>query len=125
MECLIVNKFIIAVVCLVLLGCSKSEHPSKVTTEFKTTSVEVIDINRPKHFSVHVKALDGSINQRLSTTKYCSNWRNIEYGVIYELEYQTSTYYDGAGNVFKTVNHFPSSCVFVNKTKVLKYKDVT
>lgn len=119
------NKFILALVCLTLLGCSKSEHPSKVTTEFKTTSVEVIDINRPKHFRVHIKAMDGSINRRLRSTKHCSNWRNIEYGVIYELEYQTSTYYDSSGNVLKTVNHFPSSCVFVNKTKVLKYKEVS
>lgn len=114
------NKHLVLIAALLFPACSKMDSVNKVVTEIKVADVEVMDINRPPQFSLQIRSTDRSISDYLDTTEECSNWRNVEYGAIYEMEYTVTTKYYKSGKTSKTIA-LPNSCTFANYA-VVKYR---
>lgn len=105
----------------IILGCQRVDYDKVVTRQY-TTKVEAIDIDPPKHFKVHLKSIDGIINETI-TSKHCSDWENIQVGTIYEIEvFKVSKFRDG--KLVSEHYSLPSACTFAKYAKVVKYPGV-
>lgn len=92
---------------VVILGCSESTKPDMIIKRERVNKLgEVVYINPPKHFSVHIKFDDG-VTQELRSNKHCNGWRDhIKIGDTFNIPVEIQ-HYESGGIV---TNYYIKSC---------------
>lgn len=80
-----------------LSGCFDIKHPDEIIKrDYTYEKGEVVYINPPKHFSVHVKFADGKVHE-LRSSKHCNNWRErVKVGDVYNIPTEIQQYESGS-----------------------------
>lgn len=88
------NKFILTLGLITLFnlgGCM--ERYSVESQSFKKYTI--IGINRPKHFRVALQDESGRVFQKVSVSKHCNRWREVQLGSVVTLNTVIMTNKDG------------------------------
>ena len=87
----------ITITLFLLTGCFDVKLPDKIIKrDYTYKKGEVVYINHPKHFSVHVKFADGKVYE-LRSSKYCNNWRDrVKVGDVYNIPTEIQQYESGS-----------------------------
>ncbi len=86
----------VIVLLIILSGCGGIESPDKIyKRDYAYKQGEVVYINPPKHFSVHIKFANGTVH-KLRSNKHCNGWReHVKVGDVYNIPIEIQYYESG------------------------------
>jgi hypothetical protein len=75
---------------LSLTACDWMESP--VVHSYQTNTYRVVEINRPKHFRVVLENVKTGERRKVSVSKHCNRWRELQMGTQFTFNEVTYVY---------------------------------
>lgn len=90
----IFGVFISCVLCIGLLVVVLKKKPQEIVTRQHSARFEVLDIDRPKHFSVSLLDDNHELWKNVGRSKHCNSWNDFGRPKIHDrITLQVSEYY--------------------------------